>query len=104
MTITFKKAHQTISLTSAIGYEMALVGGESAINFGVVIISFILFFPLGILLLLVNICKAPTPIYHVTVYQENGDIDKKVILGTIQHQIAVEMLERHSVPQAKHLS
>ena len=103
MATTFKKAHQTISLNSALCYEMALAGGESAVNFGVVIISFIVFFPLGILLLLVNICKAKTPIYHVTVYQKNGDIDKKVILGEIQHQMAIEMLERHGVTKVSDL-
>jgi hypothetical protein len=97
--VTFKKDHQTINIKNAIAYDMVLRGEEGSINIGLIILMVFVFFPLAVILVLINICKAKTPIYHITVYQADHSVEKKVIRGEIQYKIAMEMLEKYNVPR-----
>ena len=95
----FKKNHETINLKDALAYDMGLRGEESVINVGLIIVMVFVFFPLAIVLVLINICKTKTPIYHLSVYQADHSVDKKIIMGDIKYRMTMEMLERNNVPK-----
>ena len=99
--VTIKKEHQTISLKDAIAYDMTLRGGEGAIHVGIIILMVFICFPLAIILVLINVCKAKTPIYHLTVHQKDGSIDKKVVKGDIHYKMTMEALEKNNIAKVE---
>lgn len=88
-----------ISLDDAIGYDLYPCGERGKVPVIVIILMFLFFFPLGILLCIVNVCSKH-PVYLFTVYKKDHQICKRVV-GSFKHTQTLEKMRRLDIPQVK---
>ena len=90
---------KTIDLTDSLAYDLYPVGQRGKIPTLVVILCVLFFFPLGVLLCILNICSKD-PVYLFTVYKKDHQICKHIV-GVFKYTQTKEKLRRLKIPQSE---
>lgn len=91
--------NKTFDLTDSLAYDLYPVGQRGKIHTFVVILCILFFFPLGILLCIINVCSKD-PIYLLTVEKEDHKVCKRIV-GVWKYQQTVEKMRRLKIPQSE---
>lgn len=95
----YVRKNTNISLDDAIAYDLKLVGQRGKVHAAWIVLALILFFPLAILLCVVN-CVSKDPIYLLTVHKQDHYVMKNVI-GELRKDITLETLKSAGIEKVQ---